>query len=109
MQSIGPECNELKKTYEACFNQWFSEKFLKGVKEDSCAPIFKGKMGNVVSCFRPLYNDDFLAFFFVSSKKYFFLIIFITMSLFPCSPSTPIFSVSRMREKGFERKRHGAA
>ena len=43
MQSIGPECNELKKTYEACFNQWFSEKFLKGVKEDSCAPIFKGK------------------------------------------------------------------
>jgi len=41
MQSIGPECNELKKTYEACFNQWFSEKFLKGETEDSCAPIFK--------------------------------------------------------------------
>jgi len=41
MQSIGPECNELKKTYEACFNQWFSEKFLKGEKEDTCAPIFK--------------------------------------------------------------------
>ena len=42
MQSIGPECNELKKTYEACFNQWFSEKFLKGEKEDTCAPVCKG-------------------------------------------------------------------
>jgi len=41
MQSIGPECNELKKTYDACFNQWFSENFLKGDTNDACAPIFK--------------------------------------------------------------------
>jgi TRIAP1/MDM35 family protein len=30
MNSIGENCNELKTKYDACFNQWFSEKFLKG-------------------------------------------------------------------------------
>ena len=29
MNSIGPECDELKKTYDSCFNVWFTEKFLK--------------------------------------------------------------------------------
>ena len=29
MNSLGPECDELKKTYDSCFNVWFTEKFLK--------------------------------------------------------------------------------
>lgn len=42
MNSIGDDCNELKKQYDACFNNWFSDKFLKGDSNDSaCAPIFK--------------------------------------------------------------------
>lgn len=42
MNSIGEECTELKRQYDACFNNWFSEKFLKGQTDDSmCAPIFK--------------------------------------------------------------------
>jgi TRIAP1/MDM35 family protein len=42
MDSIGSNCNELKKQYDACFNSWFSEKFLKGETDDSkCAPMFK--------------------------------------------------------------------
>jgi len=43
MNSIGGEaCTELKKQYDACFNSWFSEKFLKGHTDDSvCAPMFK--------------------------------------------------------------------
>ena len=42
MNSIGDDCLELKKQYDACFNVWFSEKFLKGGTDDSmCAPIFK--------------------------------------------------------------------
>lgn len=42
MNSIGEECTELKKQYDACFNSWFSDKFLKGDNNDSvCAPIFK--------------------------------------------------------------------
>ncbi|KAH8299883.1 hypothetical protein KR044_007277 [Drosophila immigrans] len=42
MNSIGDDCNELKKQYDACFNNWFSERFLKGQTDDSaCAPIFK--------------------------------------------------------------------
>ena len=51
MNSLGPECNELKQKYDACFNLWFSEKFLKGgsntkdvSKEEAtpsmCEPIF---------------------------------------------------------------------
>ncbi|KAJ6649367.1 TP53-regulated inhibitor of apoptosis 1 [Pseudolycoriella hygida] len=42
MKSIGENCDELKKQYDACFNTWFAEKFLKGKTDDSvCAPIFK--------------------------------------------------------------------
>ena len=29
MSSLAPECNELKQEYDACFNYWYSEKFLK--------------------------------------------------------------------------------
>lgn len=28
--SFAPECTELKHKYDHCFNQWYSEKFLKG-------------------------------------------------------------------------------
>ncbi|XP_017049733.1 TP53-regulated inhibitor of apoptosis 1 [Drosophila ficusphila] len=42
MSSVGEDCNELKKQYDACFNSWFSERFLKGQTDDSaCAPIFR--------------------------------------------------------------------
>jgi TRIAP1/MDM35 family protein len=41
MNSIHKDCQELKEKYDACFNEWFKEKFLKGAKEDVCAPIFK--------------------------------------------------------------------
>jgi len=41
MNSIGPECCELKAKYDSCFNVWFSEKFLKGHDdEDMCKPLF---------------------------------------------------------------------
>ncbi|XP_016994498.2 TP53-regulated inhibitor of apoptosis 1 [Drosophila takahashii] len=42
MSSVGDDCNELKQQYDACFNSWFSERFLKGQTDDSaCAPIFR--------------------------------------------------------------------
>lgn len=42
MNSIGENCNELKKQYDACFNNWFSEQFLRGSTNDTaCAPLFK--------------------------------------------------------------------
>ncbi|XP_043677689.1 TP53-regulated inhibitor of apoptosis 1-like isoform X2 [Vespula pensylvanica] len=35
-------CSELKKNYDACFNKWFAEKFLKGDTNDSmCASFLK--------------------------------------------------------------------
>jgi TRIAP1/MDM35 family protein len=41
MNSVGPECNELKEKYDTCFNIWFSEKFLKGdPNDDMCKPLF---------------------------------------------------------------------
>ena len=41
MNSIGPECSDLKAKYDGCFNVWFSEKFLKGKDdEDMCKPLF---------------------------------------------------------------------
>lgn len=42
MESLSPACQELKVKYDACFNEWFREKFLKGqTKDDSCAELFK--------------------------------------------------------------------
>ncbi|AET39593.1 Mdm35p Ecym_4559 [Eremothecium cymbalariae DBVPG len=36
--SFAPECTPLKDTYDKCFNQWYSEKFLKGRSmENECA------------------------------------------------------------------------
>lgn len=35
-------CKELKAKYDECFNVWFSEKFLRGIYDDSeCAPLLK--------------------------------------------------------------------
>lgn len=42
MNSIGEDCNKLKRDYDACFNTWFADKFLNGETNDSmCAPLFK--------------------------------------------------------------------
>lgn len=42
MNSISPECNELKHKYDDCFNAWFTERFLKGDSDDSvCAGLLK--------------------------------------------------------------------
>lgn len=40
MDSIAPECTELKLAYESCFNSWYEEKFLKGKKDNDCKPLF---------------------------------------------------------------------
>eukprot|EP01135_Chromosphaera_perkinsii_P002567 Nk52_evm83s224 gene=Nk52_evmTU83s224 len=41
MNSIGEHCTELKKKYDKCFNQWYSEKFLKGETASHCDAFFK--------------------------------------------------------------------
>lgn len=40
MSSLVKDCQELKETYEKCFNSWFTEHFLKGDTSDPCAPVF---------------------------------------------------------------------
>ncbi|KAI9346726.1 mitochondrial distribution/morphology family 35/apoptosis, partial [Zopfochytrium polystomum] len=39
--SVAPECNQLKAQYDACFNRWYGEKFLKGDTTDDCGHLFK--------------------------------------------------------------------
>ena len=43
MDSIGKDCIELKRQYEACFNAWYSESFLKNKNTDMsiCDPLFQ--------------------------------------------------------------------
>lgn len=41
MNSVSEECQQLKKDYDACFNTWFKEKFLRGSTEDGCAVLFQ--------------------------------------------------------------------
>lgn len=42
MESIEPKCTAIKHNYDACFNVWFSEKFLKGdIKiPENCENLF---------------------------------------------------------------------
>lgn len=51
MNSISPECQELKEKYDACFNKWFSEKFLKGNTKDECSALFEVYQECVKVCF----------------------------------------------------------
>ena len=39
MNSVNKECQQLKDVYDSCFLTWFSDQFLKGSTEDSCAPL----------------------------------------------------------------------
>ena len=41
MNSIGKDCNDLKRSYEECFNSWFSDQFLRGQRHDACSILFK--------------------------------------------------------------------
>ena len=41
MSSLSAECNELKLKYDNCFNQWYAEKYLKGILEDECQELFQ--------------------------------------------------------------------
>lgn len=39
MNSVSKDCQQLKDVYDKCFLTWFSEKFLKGSTQDTCAPL----------------------------------------------------------------------
>lgn len=42
MNSVGKECNNLKKEYDACFNSWYTDHFLKGDRQtDPCKELFQ--------------------------------------------------------------------
>ena len=56
MESIGKGCGDLKHEYDACFNKWYSEKFLKGEVEVSsnyvpCEELFKVYRDCVTVCY----------------------------------------------------------
>lgn len=39
--SFAPECTESKNKYDECFNNWYSEKFLKGKSlENECTELW---------------------------------------------------------------------
>ena len=39
--SFAPECTELKTKYDACFSEWYSEKFLKGKSnQNECQDVW---------------------------------------------------------------------
>ncbi|KAJ1971649.1 Mitochondrial distribution and morphology protein 35 [Dimargaris xerosporica] len=40
MESVGIECTELKHQYESCFNQWYTERYLKGDYTPQCQDLF---------------------------------------------------------------------
>ena len=50
MNSVSDTCQPLKKEYDACFNSWFKDKFLKGDSTDSCVNLFKSYQTCVKVC-----------------------------------------------------------
>lgn len=62
MSSISPACQTLKDEYDACFNSWFSEHFLKGdTKTDMCTNLFK----QYQACIKVGYNNNRHLFLFM--------------------------------------------
>lgn len=59
MNSIVPECTNLKHEYDKCFNEWFSIKFLKGAKKlpIECDKLFK----KYQECIRPKMEEELKA------------------------------------------------
>lgn len=41
MNSVGEECTNLKREYDKCFDDWFTNKFLKGDNQDPCGNLFQ--------------------------------------------------------------------
>jgi TRIAP1/MDM35 family protein len=43
MESIGKECTPLKKEYDSCFQEWYTNDFLKGTSKTKvpCEELFK--------------------------------------------------------------------
>lgn len=43
MESVAPQCTDLKRRYEQCFNGWFATKFLRGQADmdESCQSLFR--------------------------------------------------------------------
>lgn len=56
MESIATECTQLKHDYEKCFNEWFSEQFLRGnTKEPTgCEDLFK----KYRDCIKPKLGEE---------------------------------------------------
>lgn len=56
MDSIAPECTNIKHDYDKCFNEWFSEKFLKGDTKlpESCENLYK----KYQNCIKPKIKDE---------------------------------------------------
>ena len=51
MNSISDECNDLKKNYDACFNSWYTESFLRGeTKSEPCKELFESYRACVLVC-----------------------------------------------------------
>lgn len=56
MDSIAPECTGIKHDYDKCFNEWFSDRFLKGDTKlpASCEYLFK----KYQECIKPKINEE---------------------------------------------------
>ncbi|CAI2164614.1 11789_t:CDS:2 [Funneliformis geosporum] len=59
-QSIGAQCNDLKKEYDTCFNKWYSEKFLKGDLRPECEELFEKYRACVLNAIKQKQIDKLL-------------------------------------------------
>lgn len=57
--SVGPECTKLKEQYDNCFNDWYTNGFLKGESNtNECEDIFID------------YKECVMVRFYISQEKY---------------------------------------
>lgn len=55
MNSVGPDCAEFKKVYDNCFQNWFTNHFLKGETDDS---MCKEQFQKYSECVRKAMKDQ---------------------------------------------------
>ncbi|KNE68440.1 hypothetical protein AMAG_13092 [Allomyces macrogynus ATCC 38327] len=61
MESIGKNCTPLKHDYDACFNKWYTEKFLKGETTPECTELFEKYRQCVVAAIKEQKVDKMLS------------------------------------------------
>jgi hypothetical protein len=82
--SFAPECTEAKKAYDNCFNEWYSEKFLKAksvTNTNECEATWKVYESCIYVSYINLKSEILILFILIANASTFIFINFFFLVL----------------------------